>query len=530
MKKIVYFISILLVPALYSCSGQYDNIDSYTSDESVYVGQFSNTPYLRVGYKRVEIELMGDSIGRAFSDDLYLGKAKKTVIEYDEEDGVRRVEFDSVCSWVNIKGLTTPKTYIFTIYAEDEYGNKSISTEALGKPYTDADFEGIAFPSPQVIEAPTTVEFNWESEVSMGLSSPLFKFVELIYSYVDKDDNMVSGKVTAKDIAAFNISNLEMAANTTVVINCRIIPVAEAGLILDTLSMVKEYTVKTATPEEYLAARTLRPIQTALINPTNESLATITFDKITDHLKWTEIRYKNTGGDSTVIRIENNETTKNCPDFERRGIIQIRCAYNPPETDIEVVSEWTDYGPFILRYAPALDGWSVLSRNGNHGWGNDGRGDQILWDGGHPMLILDDDTRSGWHSRLSTPFPQVLIIDMQDKRRISKIVTNGGYWQTVEFYLTDNLSIPEYTSHKVIWDDGNRVNNYSSWMNPLTSVIPEDIPTSWGDPIWVSYEGEQISALLPQIMEGQYLIVRFPDNNLGWATYICMNNFEVYSD
>jgi hypothetical protein len=539
MQRIIYFTSIVSLLALCSCTGQYDNIDRYATDESIYIGKYSDLPYVKIGYKRVEIELLGDSVGRAFSDDIYLGKAKKTVIEYEEADGLRRIVIDSVCSWVNITGLTTPKTYIFTVYTEDTIGNRSIPTEALAKPFTDADLEGIIFPSPVKIPSPVTVEFSWETEVSMGLSTSLFKFVDLTYSYVNCDGKTINGKLTEKDaktVANFNLKNLNINDSTLVTVNYRIIPIVESGQILDTISMSETYVTQTTTEEEYVAERTLRPIKAAMINPADERHATITFGDTTSHLKWTEIRYKNAKGDFTDIRIKNSETEKFCQDIARREVIKIRCAYNPPETDIELVSEWTDYAPFILKHDPVLEGWSVLPRTDSHSWGADGQGKQTLWNGGHPMLILDNDPGSGWHSKLDNPFPQVLVIDMHKKKRVSKVIANGGYWKTVELYLTDDLSIPEHIPYKVVYgdedDDKERVENYDDWMDPLMELIPEDVPASWGAPIAVSNEGAEISFLFPEIPEGRFLIMRFPDNiySPGGTTYINVNNVEVYSD
>jgi hypothetical protein len=534
MKRIIYFISILLIPALYSCTGQYDNIEQYATDETVYVGKFSDMPFIRIGYKRVEIELLGDSIGRAYADDIYLGKAKKTVVEYDEADGTRRREFDSVCSWVNITGLTTPKTYIFTIYAEDELGHKSISTEALGKPFTDADFAGITFPEPHVIPAPTTVEFVWD-EVSMGLSSPLFKFIELIYSYENRNGVIVSGKLTAKDAPSFNIKNLNLNDSTSVIINCRIIPIAESGLILDTLPMVKEFFTKTATEEEYLSARTLRPISSAMINPAKQTEGTIIFSAKTDHLAWTDIRYKKSDNNwQEILHIDNNTREVLCQDIKREEIIQIRCTYNPPETDLLITGEWTDYAPFIMRHDTR--DWVVIPRNGSHNWGSDGSGTQTLWSGGNPMLILDNDAASGWHSHVGNnpPFPQVLIIDMKEVRRVSKVIASGGYWNTVQLYLTNDLSMPGYYTYSVDWDDANREGNYNNWVNRFTNQVPGDVPESWGAPVAQGYGEQSYSFLLSPVLEGRFLILRFPDNNVwreDWpATYIAVNNFEVYSD
>jgi hypothetical protein len=523
--------SIALVTALCSCSGQYDNIEQYAVDETVYVGKFSDDPYVEIGYKRLEIELMGDSIGRLFADDLYLGKAKKTIIEYDEADGRRRLEFDSVCSWVNIKGLTTPKTYIFTIYAEDEYGHRSIPVEALGKPFTDADFEGIAFPVPRIIPAPTTVEFIWDA-ASMGLSSPLFKMTELIYSYVDRNGKTVSGILTSKNAPTFNIRNLRLGDSTTVIINCRIIPIVESGLILDTLPFVKEFVTATTSGEEYLRARGVRPIVSALIHNGDESKATITFGPRTDHLVWTEIRHLHSNGNwSEPMRVENETNTLLCTDIKRNVSAQIRCAFSPPETDDVFVSEWADCGPFIIKYDPKFHGWSIAQRTANHGWG-DGVGSQSAWPGGHPMLILDDDTGSGWHSALKIPFPHVLIIDMQEPRRVAKIIVNhGDYFKTVELYLTNDLSINGYTPYKVIWDDNNRVSNYNNWRNTLNDLIPENVPAAWGSPIPSLEQTVDIRTfVLSDVLERRFLILRFPDSTVGWDTYVSIKNLEVYGD
>jgi hypothetical protein len=539
MKRIIYFLLTVLVSALYSCSGQYDNIEQYATDETVYIGKFIEDPYVKTGYKRLEIDLVSDTLGRAFADDIYMGKAKKTIVEYEEDDGLRRLVYDSLCSWVNIKGLTTPKTYIFTIYAEDEFGNKSIPVEALGKPFTDNDMEGISFPSPHVIPGPTTVSFDWESAVSEGLSSPQFKFVELIYSYTDRYGNILSGKLTAQDERAgrgnFDIRNLAPNKGTAVIINCRIIPIIESGTILDTLPMVKEYVTQTVTEEEYLKARTLRSIETALINPDDENTATITFGAQTDHLKWTKIRYKNNDGNWQEIHVENYETVKSCPNFERRGMVQIQCAYTPPSTNDVLISEWTDYGPFILKHDPRREGWTVIPRTGWLQDWTDGTGSQGYWDGGHPMLIFDNDIESGWHTPDGAELPQVLVIDMKGRRRVSKVLANNNsYISTIQLYLTDNPSITGYSEYTITnWDNSYLRESYKNWVTPYMSQIPASPPASWGEVIGqVNVAGEgAFSINLPEVLEGRFLIIRFPDSFNNWGgPPICIKNLEVYSD
>lgn len=535
MKKEIYFIAALLFAALYACNDQYDNIGKYATEETVYVGKFSDDPYVTIGYKRVEIELMGDSIGRALSDDIYLGKAKRTVVEYEEADGPRKRVFDSVCSWVNITGLATPKTYIFSIYAEDRYGNRSIPVEALGKPYTDAEFEGIYFPQPRIIQAPTTVEFVW-NRISLE-EDPMFKFVELIYSYTDANNRMVSGKLNmsaAGNDRSFSVKNLNFADSTSVVVNCRIIPRWESSLILDTLPLVMAFATKTSTAAEYVAARAMRPITSALIDPSQPDNATIVLGSKTDHLVSTDIRYKKSDGSwAEVTNIGNDTYDVPCSDIKHGEKFQIRCTYQPPETAGigPFSSEWTDGDVFILKHNMA--DWVVAPRYGSKGGWDDGRGSQDRWTGGHPMLMLDDDPASGWHSLEQAPtFPQVLVIDMKEEKRILKVLAQGAYWKTVQLYLTNDLSISGYETHDVDWYEGNRETLYNAWTSRWTGKIPAGVPASWGALVaqrTMEANESSFDITLTPIRTGRFLILRFPDN-AGPATYIVVHGVQAYSD
>jgi hypothetical protein len=528
MKRIIYFLSTVLVAALYSCTGQYDNIKQYATEETVYVGKFGDMPKVTIGYNRIEIDLMGD---RLSPDDVYLGKAKKTIVEYEESDGLRRCVYDSICSWVNITGLTSPKTYVFRIYAEDEYGNKSTAVEALGRPFTEDDLEGYSFPLPHMIPTPTTMDFRWTAE--SGLSSSLFDFAELSYSYTNRDGKIISGKLTSKDVPRFSIIGLQPSDNFPISVICKIIPIMETGRILDTVTMEREFFAKTVSPEEYLAARDLRPFKSAMIDPDDTSKATITWGDITDHLVWTELRYIHSNGNPDVVYIDNRVPETLCTDIKRGVKFQIRCAYTPPQTDEVYITEWIDSEMFMEKYF--LTDWTVIPRNGNHGWGGDGSGSQTLWAGGHPMLVLDDDPKSGWHTRLGTPFPQLIIIDMKESRSVSKFILNsvdGGYWNNVELYLTGDLSISGYETYTVDWNDSGREGNYNAWSSRMIPLVPDNPPASWGAPIAKTQakRAASLSFLPPQTMHGRFLIVLFPDNNLGWATYIDVHGIEVYTE
>lgn len=85
------------------CKGMYDNLEKYAK-EDIYSAKY-DTIIGQVGYERVEIDLL--KAGRNPSSKIYMRKAKKTVVEYDD----KRIVIDSVVSWVNITGLTVSKLY-----------------------------------------------------------------------------------------------------------------------------------------------------------------------------------------------------------------------------------------------------------------------------------------------------------------------------------------------------------------------------------------------------------------------------------
>jgi hypothetical protein len=305
--------------------------------------------------------------------------------------------------------------------------------------------------------------------------------------------------------------------------------------------MEREFVAKTASAEEYLNARTLRPIKSALIDTADNTKATITWEAITDHLSWTKIRYTHSGGEVEEVRVDNDLSTTLCTDIKRGTKIQIQCAFNPPGTKDDLVTEWSDYeSPFLLKYGRT--DWVAVTKGGNHNWNDSGGGAQDLWAGGHPMLILDEDISSGWHSQLSTPLPQVVIIDMKESKTVSKITlyprngvgtSDNGYWNNISLYLTDNLSMTDYVSHTVDWNSGTRIADYNTWVTKMRGLIPANPPAaSWGAPIaqLLSKNYLVIPVLLPQTRQGQFLIVMFPDNSIGWASYINIGSVEVYTE
>jgi hypothetical protein len=179
---------------------------------------------------------------------------------------------------------------------------------------------------------------------------------------------------------------------------------------------------------------------------------------------------------------------------------------------------YTVKGQQSLKYDPTLEGWSVLAKGRYYQW-DDGVGSQTLWAGGTPMLILDDDPVSRYHSFLYNTLPHVLIIDMQTSKQVSKVVIDGSYFRDVELYITDNVGISGFVPYKVDWDDRNREVNYNSWFNAWNGQVPEYVPSAWNDPIALYYRPDgidpyaivEIPFVLPKTVEGRYLILRFPN-------------------
>lgn len=220
------FIALLTIIAftVVSCSKMYDNIQQY-ADEQVYPAKY-DTVIGFVGYERVEIELM--KAGRIPASQITLGKAKKTVIEYDDQV----ITIDSLVSWVNITGLTQPKLYRFHIYTIDEFENKSVPQEIALIPYTQSDFTSLAITPPKIMASPAAAVFEWPN----GLSSTLLEYKSLSYEYTDKDNEVKKGN--RDENPRFVIANLTPSQEVTVNVTYKVIPKVNNSPIIDTLSLV----------------------------------------------------------------------------------------------------------------------------------------------------------------------------------------------------------------------------------------------------------------------------------------------------
>src|SRR5690554_3699041 len=212
-----------LATLLYSCGDMYSSLEDY-SGEIVYPAKY-DTIVGHIGFERVEIDLM--KAGRIPSGQISLGKAKKTIIEYDDE----KIIIDSLVSWINIPNLTMSKLYRFKIYTIDEYENHSVPKEIALIPYTSSDLASLVVSSPRVMASPSSAVVDWPN----GLSSVLLNYYGLSFSYTDKDGALREGE-RGQDSRIF-IGNLEAGQSTTVNMNYKVVPKINNNPIIDTIDL-----------------------------------------------------------------------------------------------------------------------------------------------------------------------------------------------------------------------------------------------------------------------------------------------------
>ena len=206
-----------------SCDDVYDNIKDFSVEEVVYPAHY-DTIFGRPGYERVEIDLVKE--GRLPSSLIRLGKATKTIIEYDTVS----LRFDSLFSWINITGLTQPKLYRFKFYtADDSFTDRSTPLEIAIAPYTSFDRDALSVPTPSMTTKSDFLVVNWNG----GLTSEIMEFRGLTYSYTDKNGNRVTR--TKWREPEFYLTGLEKGKETTVDVRYWIMPKLDGQNILDSI-------------------------------------------------------------------------------------------------------------------------------------------------------------------------------------------------------------------------------------------------------------------------------------------------------
>lgn len=266
MSNKIYFLLIITISVMSSCGKMNDNLKKYAG-EIVYPGKF-DTIIGRVGYERVEIDLM--KVGRIPASQIKLGKAIKTVVEYDD----KIITIDTLASWLNIKDLKAPKLYRFRVYSVDEYGNKSVPQEIALIPYTESDLESLVVTSPKVLASPAAAVLSWPS----GLSSILLNYYGLKYSYKDKAGVVREGERGLNP--RIFLANLNAGQSAGVDITYKIIPKINGIPILDTVQFTQKTQVSIPT-----SSTPFSPAEPEILEA--NGITTFTVDAIQDAQKLT---------------------------------------------------------------------------------------------------------------------------------------------------------------------------------------------------------------------------------------------------
>lgn len=275
MKNKTIFAVLTTVAAMFvSCSDMFDNVKKYAPDETVYVEKLDDLPLessVHIGYERVEIDLL--KAGRIPATHIRMNKAKYTVIECEDftEPGHRRV-IDSICSWVNVKGLTQLKTYKLTIYTEDEFGNRSLPLTREVRPYTKENLDALGLVSPSIIESTSSALVEWKDRISAKTHTVL----EYAYSYNDKDGAEHTGDGEG-DTPSFFVENVEKAKDIPIGMKCRTRPT-----ILASDGVTYRYILDTVDWHTTVAIRISEGAEPAIFLKTPAPVVAVDLDKATD--------------------------------------------------------------------------------------------------------------------------------------------------------------------------------------------------------------------------------------------------------
>jgi hypothetical protein len=215
---------------LSSCGDAYDNIRDFSMKEVVYPAHF-DTIVAYPGYERVEIDLVKE--GRLPAYLMNLGKAKKTIVEYDAISK----EYDSVCSWLAIDSLKLAKLYRFRVYTADEHDNRSIPMEVALTPFTAADKEALGMTNPEMLSLASFVVIRWPN----GLSSDILDYLSLSYSYTDKDGRLRTGTTRRSQ---FFVNNIREEEEVVVDVNYWVYPKLGGKRILDSVVFNQQLLVR----------------------------------------------------------------------------------------------------------------------------------------------------------------------------------------------------------------------------------------------------------------------------------------------
>lgn len=245
-------------------------------------------------------------------------------------------------------------------------------------------------------------------------------------------------------------------------------------------SMVSEVSGSTY-GEIYLSSLIERTVKKSSRDVNN--LGNISWESPSSDLVYTEIRYKQTDGKDTILRISADEDELVCPHVKSKEKFEYR-SYFLPKNGIDTVHLNWRSSTSMFVYFYLRDQWTAKSRSGNHDWG-----DKI----GKPECLLDNNPGTGWHSKPGSPFPQILTVDMSEPIEIDalKLILPSQeswcYLSDIQIYIGDNEFLME---------------NPESWGEPdFTTTYKLSKPYN-----------QEYNITLPATKKGRYLTLVFPNS------------------
>jgi len=493
-----------------SCDQIYDNIEEYVDGEIVYIDKFDGIIKVQVGYERAEIDLL--NAGRIPASQIRMAKATKTVIECEDftEPGNRRV-IDSICSWVNITGLKKLKNYEFTIYTEDEYGNRSIPLKTEVKPFTEENLNSLEFTPPMIIASPTAAVMEWVD----GISVNLFRVYRHVWQYTDKD-GILRSKEEVGDKPVIFVENVLSEVDIPITMKCRVVPTLSNfdgtyTPIIDTVDFQKSFSIRlVSNAEEVIFLKTPTPsINTDL---TDTGTLPLTFSWIQSDaakeytLKFSlspnfpaETTYSVDVGSVSEYEMYEEDLFNLANSLPTEAyMINVYWSVAPTESTVPVKTQFRLLTLWKLGIFYQVDRsvWTIADVS-------DYASDSP------PRNVYDGRMGTIWHTAwnpVAPPFPHWIIIDMQNPTNVFKYDVvrrtdpNYGDTKTVELFLGNSVDYENGT-----WTLIGSVEFYTP-NGGLQSRI-EALATD-------------------NVTKGRYLLVNCPD---GYRNTINIDEIVIYS-
>lgn len=219
--------------------------------------------------------------------------------------------------------------------------------------------------------------------------------------------------------------------------------------------------------------------------------------KTTD-LIYSEVRYTTSSGETRIVQIPAEQMTLNCPNIKPGEFFEYRSCFLPTNGVDTVKREWKTFEkPFMYKYP--RNTWTAVAKNGNHNWGDGG--------GGQTALLFDGNNATGWHSKVGTPFPNCVVVDMKESLAVDHLIivppgtVSWRYLKDIKIYLTETEINP---------DDAN-----------LISIVDAMTPVAQG-----TYDGgSSYTMYLPTPKSGRYMTIYFPNSTNNYISFMELDVF-----